>query len=902
MKRKRNAILKAIALAVCLIMLVTFTPQTISAVTAASYGNDFEQIILEENGKPGEEPEYVLPGPDYPEIIAEKAADHVARLPFKEEMNTLVYMNDNGTETLYMFGMDVKYTDENGEIKDKSTKLALSEEGYYNPDNDIRVNFAKALENGVSVTYNDIVISVRPAELKESAKQAELRKIALPEEDERERVVYADAFEKADIVYTPTFDGFKEDIVVNEYNGVTEYVFTAFTENARIEGHDIFRGEERIGDIGAIYVLDSEGECTYGVLEVEEIGPGEYILTVSVDAEFLENAAYPVYIDPSITIYSYSSGPKLIEDAPVYSGSSSANGGNQYNYCGYIGSSLGYGRVLIKFPGLISNNSYSQTTTQDIISADFFLREASGKSGTASIYCDPFNESWNESSVSSGNVNINNYAHHPSYSVSCSESSSPKWWKYNITNTVKAWKNGTFNSGAYGVILINNNESSTTYYRNFLSTEYTASTYRPFLVFSYSACIDDFDLILPVGASYNLSTSNTYNSYTWFTSSSYIVGATPNTQNPNNCVLSASHPGSAAVTLINNNSNALVTTWAVLIVEPIQSGDYFISSAVYSNSPSVFDGAYLSPYHKSSASNVGYYLYKSFSLVDNDCDYISAFGIATLSTGYSRIINKNTNQYVTYLNDSIYQSTANSNGIGQQWLVTQTSDGKIVFVPKGNELKANRKWLTANGISTNAVIAGNSYNGLTEWLLEPATAYGGAGTYNVIDLNSSNINDHNYTEFNYAVGEDSPGSDGFDYQNISNNTTTTSLFPILRSRIEQTFLRTCRRVEYGELLRGGECLVAMRFGHQVKGMIDLARTLYIKQLYDGTWAWQHYRCDTENASTLNVNAPWAMPESNDSNYEPIYLYPNELLYDFYGVFYDSDIVFFAISVNNINNN
>ncbi|MBO4860889.1 MAG: Ig-like domain-containing protein [Clostridia bacterium] len=472
------------------------------------------------------EPEYALPEPDYPEIIADKAGDHAARLYYKEEMNTLVYINDDGTETLYMFGMDVKYTDENGEIKDKSTNLALSEEGYYNPDNDIIVTFAKDLENGIGVTYNDIVISVRPEELKESVKQAELQRIALPEEDERERVVYADAFEKADIVYTPTFDGFKEDIVVNEYNGVTEYVFMAFTENARIEGHDIFRGEERIGDIGAIYVLDSEGECTYGVLEAEETEPGEYILTVSVDAEFLENAAYPVYIDPSVTIYSYSSGPKLIEDAPVYSNSSSAYGTNKYNYCGYVSSSLGYGRVLYRMPGITSDYTYNQISASQITSVILHLREASGKSGSATVTARPFLETWTESGVKFSNVNVNNYNSSGTYAASKTYSSSPNWWEFEIKETVKAWKNGTF-TASYGIILINSNESSSTYYRNFLSTEYTNSNYYPYITMDYtpSIVVTPSTKTMYVGETFQLSAS-TYPSgisYTWFSMDSSIA-------------------------------------------------------------------------------------------------------------------------------------------------------------------------------------------------------------------------------------------------------------------------------------------------------------------------------------------------------------------------------------------
>ena len=67
-----------------------------------------------------------------------------------------------------------------------------------------------------------------------------------------ERVVYASAFADAKLVYTPTFEGFKEDIVVSRYNGVTEYSFRLLTGGATLkDGTLYYEGKEtaRLGDI-----------------------------------------------------------------------------------------------------------------------------------------------------------------------------------------------------------------------------------------------------------------------------------------------------------------------------------------------------------------------------------------------------------------------------------------------------------------------------------------------------------------------------------------------------------------------------------------------------------------------------------------------------------------------------
>ena len=67
-------------ISVWLALLLIFGCALSAGADAASLHAGKNAAVLQ-NVKPGEEPEYALPEPNYPEIIAGKAADHAARLP-----------------------------------------------------------------------------------------------------------------------------------------------------------------------------------------------------------------------------------------------------------------------------------------------------------------------------------------------------------------------------------------------------------------------------------------------------------------------------------------------------------------------------------------------------------------------------------------------------------------------------------------------------------------------------------------------------------------------------------------------------------------------------------------------------------------------------------------------------
>ena len=78
------------------------------------------------------------------EEVAEKG--HYERVHEKEEsLNSFVFENIDGTQSLYLFEYPVKYIDKSGEIQDKSIKLEENISSFVSADSDILTSFNKNL-------------------------------------------------------------------------------------------------------------------------------------------------------------------------------------------------------------------------------------------------------------------------------------------------------------------------------------------------------------------------------------------------------------------------------------------------------------------------------------------------------------------------------------------------------------------------------------------------------------------------------------------------------------------------------------------------------------------------------------------------------------------------------------
>ncbi len=413
--------------------------------------------------------------PEAVDINEAKEKKHVNRLLDKEDsLDKIVYANEDGSETTYLFHEPVKYKDENGIIKDKSNKLSkvgtnnnfyknlkdTIDYSYVNAENDINTYFPTKISNkkGIKLASSDISISMYPSTSSESNVV------------EDNNVIYYDNVfgEYTSLRYKTIFTGFKEDIVLEKYVGNTfKFIIDAgglipSAENGSIQLKND-KGEV-CAELSPIYVYSiskEESKITYdNQLEYTKLEGDRYEILITVDDMFLKdpNTVYPVYVDPTVTISSSGSGSsKSIIDTPIYNGSGVSNitgGVNPTAIIGRVNSTYGSGRLLMRFPGLMEENFMEDST---ITSAKLIMNEVSGFSASSKIsaynYTGP---DWNESTRYSSSAwnGVGSFLDYWYFNYPNNTTKS-----FNILSAVKVWQSDP-DKGEKGIILKNNTSES----------------------------------------------------------------------------------------------------------------------------------------------------------------------------------------------------------------------------------------------------------------------------------------------------------------------------------------------------------------------------------------------------------------------------------------------------------
>ena len=322
--------------------------------------------------------------------------------------------------------------------------------------------------------------------------------------------------------YTPTFGGFKEDIILSQYTGVNTFTFRIKTGGlmlAEDEGSyalvDPLTGE-KTASISDLYIYDSrvwdaeeeetaeapEGEPSVEAEEpplptyqhhysVETVIPDqEYLITVVVDEAYLssEDRVYPVIVDPS---FDFNRGSTAINDAVLYSSASARNqkhGSNWDHYIGYYNSTYGVGRLLVKFPGLTNSRVFQSLDKSQITGATFYAWQYRDTSVTTSVRAYLYNgTAWDEQDIRCTTASWNGYA-----SVDGMNGISVTgraWYGFNIKPAVLKWKDGTHDP-AKGLMIRNANESNSSCFKVFNSREWGSSqnsSQMPYVTLSWNA-------------------------------------------------------------------------------------------------------------------------------------------------------------------------------------------------------------------------------------------------------------------------------------------------------------------------------------------------------------------------------------------------------------------------------
>ena len=395
-----------------------------------------------------------------PDIIdKEEIIEHgyIGRVTSEEnDLYTFVFHNIDGSNTMRIYDHPVKYIDKSGETRDISLDIKETADGNYtSAEHEITTTFHKKLTDGITLAYNDILVTMIPTVKALGGLPVQIS----PSVSDMKSVSYA-IDDKTSYEYSLTYTGFKEDIVVSEYTGQSEYDFTLYTNGLALEemyGSYYLVDEDgnvqaTIGDI-IVFTAD-ERNNTFGSMTHETVITNqEYRMTIHLDASYLRdfNTTYPIRIDPTIEINYDKNGAGAIEDVTI--NSLSGSNGSSGSLSVGLRSTYGISRILMRFPGL----SISSLPSADkITSASVEIRDLMCEAEALSVYCYPFTgNSWTENTATWANVSPNSYGSLlSSTSISYSNGaklSSPHRYSFNILSAVKGWKNGTY-SHAKGII------------------------------------------------------------------------------------------------------------------------------------------------------------------------------------------------------------------------------------------------------------------------------------------------------------------------------------------------------------------------------------------------------------------------------------------------------------------
>lgn len=413
------------------------------------------------------------------------------------DLNTLVFKNKDGTNTMRMFSHPVKYVDEKGTVEDITLDITRSSSGdLVSAQHPVKTTFAKTLSEGISLSYDDVDVRMVPQTIKNENKES----LAILSKDTNTVTYIADG--STSYVYALTYAGFKEDIVVDEYTGQTDYDFTLYTDGLTLEENDgsYYLTDEKgavkasIGDI-IIFTADEKnnqkGSMSFKTVRENQ----EYALTVHVDEDYLrdERTVYPIRIDPTLEISYANNGAGAIQDVTINeNGYADTTSGSLY-----VGkrSSYGKSRILMRFPTLMSFlNGNNISSDLNVIEAYVEMRDLLCETQAMTVYCHLFEgNTWSESdtltwnSVNADKVSMELSGRVVSY-ANGSVLDNPHRYNFDITKAVKAWSNGSFPI-AKGIVF---KATSVETYGNLIHktfASYNRASYKPSVTLKYTNAV-----------------------------------------------------------------------------------------------------------------------------------------------------------------------------------------------------------------------------------------------------------------------------------------------------------------------------------------------------------------------------------------------------------------------------
>ncbi len=257
----------------------------------------------------------------------------IGELVEKRESNVKHFRMSDGTINAVYYTQSVHYEDENGDLKDIDNSLDATvddtDDAFGNKANDFVVKFMKKSnenklytltkgEHKIKVSIDNVSkVDVLITDVENDDKSP------FKIENSTGKAVYRDIFENTDIEYTVVSNNIKENIILKSAVDFSKLVYTykigsKLKAVAKDEKNvDIIDREsgEIIFSISAPVMWDSEGNRSENLtFKITKETNTTVQIALSWDKEFLEDAVYPVTVDP---VHKFPSTKETIEDTHI---------------------------------------------------------------------------------------------------------------------------------------------------------------------------------------------------------------------------------------------------------------------------------------------------------------------------------------------------------------------------------------------------------------------------------------------------------------------------------------------------------------------------------------------------------------------------------------------------------
>ncbi|MEF7657824.1 DNRLRE domain-containing protein [Bacillus thuringiensis] len=433
--------------------------------------------------------EQELPAPHPDQLKKDKAKSQANPTEIVEERTETekVFDNNDGTYTKKVYTEPI-HIEKDGKLEEVSPKLVEApNEKIVTENTTLEPEFEKSTQDGKYVQFKVKNHNIQYKLISANGEKGELKPSPVTATHENNTVWYKGIFPNIDLKSTTFNENVKEDFVLREYTGHHIFTFaleTDLTPSLQEDGSVDFQNEkkEKVFTLPKPYMNDSNVDQQSGEAvtsdavryNIEKTDEKTYTLTVTADPQWLQapERKYPVYVDPSVELGNFENAYAASAYPTVnYSGGKLWDSGqNAYTLkVGYYDGSSGTNFAFVK-PNVsnLKGAKIEGATFHAYTVWHYYANQPNG------VWLDEVTSSWNV-----GGVNWNNKPN--SANIAHADVTRGQWAKFNVTNTVKAWVEGTKQNNGFKLHANGNGQN---HWKKFIAAENGANA--PYLEVKYS--------------------------------------------------------------------------------------------------------------------------------------------------------------------------------------------------------------------------------------------------------------------------------------------------------------------------------------------------------------------------------------------------------------------------------